>query len=474
MSNLKSLASSSVVYGIGSALTKSMSLFALPIFTKYLTPQEYGVLALILLLSTLIQPILTLGINSSMGISYFKKNSIENHAQTVWSSFLLLFFSSLVLLFVSNVFLDEISKVLFNTSKYDFLIQVAIISTVLNVIATPFMLRLQFENKAKLFVILTFISTLINIITSIYLVKFMEIGILGMVYGQLISSVFLFIGFFWFAKNQLPLAVEFDKVRTIFFLGYPLIPSSFFLLILIQSNRYILEIFDGLEIVGIYSIGFSFGMLMNIFVSGFTQAWYVFFMKYTDKQNEIKNRFANILYLYIVIFGTILVIFFLLAKPIIDVFVDEKFVDAYIVVGLVAMSQFFLGIFSIFTPLLYYNEEVKYVSVFQGVAALISIPINIVCIYYFHLLGAGIGLSLSILLMIVLQVLWNRFRYKCSIEYNIYESFKISILIFIIILICSFIDNIYLLAISFFMYLTVMILMIIKNKNKLNLMELIN
>lgn len=452
MHSIKRLASTSIIYGVGSALTKSISLLALPVFTKYLSPAEYGVLSLILLLSALIQPIIALGLNTSMGIAYFSSNTLENKSQTVWSSFILLCLSSIIFILITYFLIEEIAQLMLHSQKYNHLILITIIFTCLNAIVTPFMLKIQFENQAKTFVILSFLIATITVLFSIYFVVYSQKSIAGIIYGQFLASIFSFFVFIYFAKKDLTFIFDMKIVKKIFKLGYPLIPSSFFLLVILQSNRYILEWFEGVDAVGIYSIGFSFGMLMNVFVSGFTQAWYPYFMSFMNKQDEIGEKFANILYLYIAVFGFISLLFFIFAKTIIEMFVSIEFYEASQVIGLVAMSQFFIGIFSILTPIVYYNFEVKYISILQSIVALLSIPINIIFIYYFGSIGAGIGLCVSIFFMALLQFLWNELKHIQIVNYNLSKNSILLIFFLALVIFILRYDNIYLSLILLFLY----------------------
>lgn len=432
MLSIKQLASNSLIYGIGGAITKSISLLSLPIFTKYLSPLDYGVLSLILFLSAFIQPLVTLGLNTSMGISYFKSNTIENKSQTVWSSFILLGISSILFFIILYYFIQSVGNFVFQNTLYDNLILVAMFSMLLNVLSTPFILKMQFENQAKSFIILSFISALLTLLLTVYFIAYLQKGIVGMIYGQLLGSLFSFFFFIYFGKKDLVFIFDVNYLKSIFKLGYPLIPSSIFLLIIFQSNRYILELFEGLEAVGIYSIGFSFGMLMSIFVSGFTQAWYPYFMSFANKQDQIKEKFADILYLYSLVFGALSLLFFILAKIIVEMFVSIEFYKSYQVIGLVALSQVCIGLFSILTPNIYYLKKVKIITYFQAIAAILSIFINTLFIVLFGVFGAAIGLFVSSALLPLFQFLWNRYFLDNSIkiDYSVWSNKYLFIITF--------------------------------------------
>jgi O-antigen/teichoic acid export membrane protein len=86
------------------------------------------------------------------------------------------------------------------------------------------------------------------------------------------------------------------------------------------------------------------------------------------------------------------------------------------VVGLSAGAQFFVGLFSVLLPGIYFAKEVKYVSLVQVVTALIAIGFNLLFIPLLGLLGAAITLMFSFLAMAVLMQLWNLKRKDSYLE----------------------------------------------------------
>ena len=73
-----SLGRNSLIYGIGSVVIKFVNLVTLPLFTIYLTPSDYGVLAMLAMLSMVIEPIGSLGLSAAMGPKYFESDCKTN------------------------------------------------------------------------------------------------------------------------------------------------------------------------------------------------------------------------------------------------------------------------------------------------------------------------------------------------------------------------------------------------------------
>ncbi|MFX0142190.1 MAG: lipopolysaccharide biosynthesis protein, partial [Candidatus Hodarchaeota archaeon] len=66
LSELKKLLRHSSVYSIGNLLSKAIGFFLIPLYTRYLTPADYGVLELLELTSSIISLFLGLRIGTAV------------------------------------------------------------------------------------------------------------------------------------------------------------------------------------------------------------------------------------------------------------------------------------------------------------------------------------------------------------------------------------------------------------------------
>lgn len=405
-------------------ISRFLSLLLLPLFTAYLSPTDYGVLALLALLSMVAQSVFSLGLGAAMGPSYFESSDLSRKSQTIWTAFILLIFSSSLLVVLAWTFAEQLSQLVLQSSSYKLLVLLTLTGCAINILSVPFAQRIQFEEKAKTFVVITLFSSLFTIFISTVAIVWMQKGVEGMVYSQLLGQLNTCVMFICFGARGLKFGYSKLIEKELLGLGLPLVPSFVFLFILIQGNRYILQYFKGLDEVGVFSIGFNFGMVMSIAVGALTTAWYPFFMSFMDKQDDAAKLFGKITTYYFFIFGFICVLFFIFAKPFIFLLTQPAFHEAYWVVGFTATAQFFIGAFNLLLPGTYYRKEVKYVSLVQGAAAFLSVPLSVLPIKLYGLVGAAIALSLNHLFMVVLQYLFNVFQ-KSYIKI-IYDFSRIS------------------------------------------------
>jgi len=396
-----------MIYGVGEVLNRFMSFLLLPLFTSYLTPADYGIASLLGLLAFLLTPVFSLGFGAALGACYFEGDQRERKETAIWTAFFILAVSVSALAVFGTLFSKQISQVLFQTPAHSDLVTISIFSTCLAILVTPFRLYLQFEEKAKTAVAVTTTLTILSIGLSLLTIVVLRRGVRGMIESNLITQIASLVLLFSLAVREVRIKFRSVLGRELLRLGIPLIPTFAFVFVIQQGNKYILQWYQGLEVVGVYTIGFNLGLFLGLIVTGFQTAWTPYFMSFIEKKDEARLLFGRILTYYVLGVGSLSLLFFIFARPVVMLMTRPPFYEAYKIVGLSACAQFLTGAFSIFLPSVYFAKEIKYISFVQLAAAILSVVLNLLLIPSLGLLGAGFALMFGMFAMAGLQHLWN-------------------------------------------------------------------
>ncbi|NPV76383.1 MAG: oligosaccharide flippase family protein [Anaerolineae bacterium] len=435
----KRLGKGTLIYGLGGILNRFIGLLMLPLFTAYLTPADYGVSSILGLVSFVLTSVFTLGFGVSMGVCYYEGDNPQRKTATIWTASLFLLLSVLVMLTLGIVLAKPISVLAFQSNGYAKYIAPTVIGAAFSIVTVPFILRLQFEERAKLFVLLTAVSTILSISINILLVVFLRWGVWGVVIGGMIGQIISFLFYFIAAAKGLPIKVDLLVAKELFKLGLPMVPSFTFVFVIQQGNKYILQLARGLEESGLYTVGFNLGLALNYAVSAFQTAWYPFFMSFFEKREEARTLFGRIATYYFLGFGAVNLMFYLAARPVVLILTQPAFHEAYRVVGLSATSSFFFGMFSLILPGMYFAKEVKFVALIQGLAAVISIIVNVLLIPPLGFVGAALGLAIGSFAMVLLTFLFSRLRGYLEVTYEWRRLFSFS-LVYVVLSASSFLS----------------------------------
>ncbi|MCC6146922.1 MAG: oligosaccharide flippase family protein [Anaerolineaceae bacterium] len=424
----KRLSKGTVIYGLGGILNRFIGLLMLPLFTSYLTPADYGVSSILGLVSFIMTSVFTLGFGVSIGVSYYEGDNPQRKTAAIWTASFFLLLSVLLMLGLGIGFAQPISRLAFQLDGYSKFITPTTIGAAFTILTTPFILRLQFEERAKLFVLLTAVSTVISISINIIFVVALKWGVWGVVLGGMIGQIISFLFYFAAAARKLPVKIELAVAKELLRLGLPMVPSFTFVFVIQQGNKYILQMLRGLEESGLYTVGFNLGLALNYIVSAFQTAWYPFFMSFFEKREEARALFGRVATYYCIGFGTLNLMFYLAARPVVMILTRAAFHEAYQVVGLSATSSFFFGLFSLILPGMYFAKEVKFVALIQGASALISVGVNLLLIPRLGFVGAALGLAIGSFSMVVFTFLFSRLRNYLNVAYEWPRLFSFSVI----------------------------------------------
>lgn len=399
-----------LIYGGGDALVRFINFLLLPLFTRYLTPNDYGVRGMLLTLSAVLSPVFSLGLGAAVGPCYFEGNNLQRKAATIWTSCSLLASSAAVMMVVGTLFSGPICRLAFGAVVHVDLWHLTLWTTALSIFSEPFNMYLRFEEKAKLVVVISIVSALVTIGASFLLVVVLRRGVWGLVMAGLIGRVVTLAMQAGPALATLPLRWVRSLIKPLLVLGMPLIPSFAWLYLIQQAGKYILRWKWGMDAVGLYQIGLSISTFASLAVGAFQSAWYPFFMSFLDRPAEAMPVFSRTLTFYVFAACLMTVGFFAFAKPVLQVMTQPAFHSAYRVVGLTAAALFFLGLYYILLAPMYFAREVQAQALIQAVAAVASLALNWWLVARWGVVGAALSFMAGFALFIPFTLAWNRFR----------------------------------------------------------------
>lgn len=402
------LFSNSAIYFSGSIASRLLSLLSLPFLTKVLTPEEYGVIAMLIMVGVFACSLLNMGLGTSIGEVYFREKGREHRSSAISTGFTIILLSHFLFVVLAWPLASMIEKVLFHKNEYTYAIEMMLIGQLIQNLAFPLQLKIQFEERAKVAAIAMTLSSVISVGLTIFLVVVMQRGLSGyaeaMVAGAIVQ-VFIYLGLSRIDFTRIKRSMARELVHK----GWPMILSFVFLFIMQYGVRLPIEWFGGLEVLGLYQIGASLAAPMGMVTSAFVSAWTPYALGFADKPNEASRALAAATRLYVVSVGAIVILVFLVSPWMARLLVAEKYYESYQVIGLSALWHYYSSIFMLLLPPVYFaNEVARTVVRVQAFTVLVFIAISIPLIKFAPLVGAGGAVALTGLALVFFQLLWNK------------------------------------------------------------------
>ena len=274
---------------------------------------------------------------------------------------------------------------------------------------------LRNKEKAVLFGVFEVANTLLNVGMTLVLLLVYHYGWYARAGGIIFAySVFFMISLIHMIKSDFILfRYDREEVRKALKISVPLIPHVVGAIIISLSDRFFIERMVSLEMVGIYSVGYMFGMIVALFTDSFIKAWSPWFYKTLSNGNSSK-KLKIVKYSYYYILATFIIAFgiSILAKFVIPYYLDVKYAAAGVYVFWIAIGYAVHGVYKIFFPYLVHISKTAFLGTSTLIAALLNLIFNYFFILKFGTIGAAYSTVLSFIVSAVLVFWYQNKHYK--------------------------------------------------------------
>lgn len=167
----------------------------------------------------------------------------------------------------------------------------------------------------------------------------------------------------------------------------PLIPHALSQTVLSSADRIMIKNMVGESQAGFYNLAYSISLIMIIFNTALSQTlapWTYQKLK-ADKAEDI-NRIAVFSMIMIAVLNLFLIVF---APEVISVFAPKEYAEAVYIIPPVAMSVFFMYLYDWFARFEYYYEKTHYLLIASVSGAVINLILNYIFIPICGYIAAG-------------------------------------------------------------------------------------
>jgi O-antigen/teichoic acid export membrane protein len=276
MRPMRDMVRHTVVYGIGSVGVSLVSFVLIPVYTRYLSTEEYGILALFLLLQAILSRFYDLGLTNSVGRFFFDFREGSGSAgldEMVSTALVFLLVYALVLSSLLVLVAPQVAELLVGDSALAPLARVMAITLLFEAMAIPALTLLRMEERSGLWVGISLFRVVGSLCLNIYLVVFRGLGVFGVLLSFAVVSVAVFFLTSIPRFRRVRLTFDTGVLRRLLAFGLPFLPVLLGILVIDLSDRYVLQWFRSTEEVGIYSLGYKIGQIMMLAVSAFSMGW---------------------------------------------------------------------------------------------------------------------------------------------------------------------------------------------------------
>jgi O-antigen/teichoic acid export membrane protein len=414
---LKRLGKHSAIYGLGGLVSRIIAVLLLPLYTRYLSPSDYGKVETLIALTTVIGIVLRMGITSAFFRFYFDSAEPEKRRVVLRTSFWFTMSMATIGMVAGIALSPGIAEVLFGSTGDSELVAASFVGLWAGMNYEQLTSLFRVEERSVAFVSASLVNILITIGTTLFLVVALEKGPIGVIVGNFTGTLVVYLVLLGYRREQLGLQFDRGLLREMNRFGLPLVPAALFLWTTNFSDRLFLVWLADAGEVGLYSLGVRIASAMVLLLTAFRLAWPAFAYSIEDER-EAKRTYAFTL-TYLVLVTTWVATFLTLLSPwIVDWLAAPAFASSSRVVGPLAFAAVAFGGYIVVAIGVGRSRRTQFNWVVTGAAAAVNVVLNLILIPPYGMMGAAIATIAAYSTMFVGMSWWSQRIYPVPYQWR--------------------------------------------------------
>lgn len=417
--SLKRLSENSLVYGLSGMLGRLIGFLLIPVYTRVLTPEDYGVLALIGLATTIIGMVYQMGFNGAM-IRYYNEYQESQRRVFLGSTFLFQMAATALASLAIVLLSGPICRALFGDASLARYLVVSMagvwLSLIGNVPSACFLIR---EQKWAVLALSVF-GALAGAAFPLYFVVWLRMGVWGAFLGTLAGTALASAVNLWLTAREIDWKFDWAPVRRALAFGLPLIPHLLSHWAINYFDRLLIQRFASTSEVGLYSLGYNFGLIMSLITGSINTAWAPFFYNINKEKGEerAKAEVARLSTYWLMLVGFAAAALAALGPELLRFMAAPAFWGASKVVPVIVLSYFVHGMYFMAVNPIFYKERTGVLPWLSGAAAAVNIGLNFLLVPGYGMMGAAWSAVAGFAVLFAMVIIYSRRIYRVPYEYG--------------------------------------------------------
>lgn len=408
MSNFFGFLKHSGNYFISSLATGALAFISIPIYTRLLSPKDYGIISIYLGIVSIMASIMAFSADRSVSRYYFDKKDELDFKRFVGTSSILSFCFFIINAIILFVFANDFGKLIGLSKEVVYLI---IPLSGINIIGLTFEQIYGPLKKSKEVATSSIIRVCLGFLFSIaFILMFENKKFFGQIFGQILAGICIVIFWLRLIRPFFKLSFDVSYVKYIFTYSVPLIPYALSGVIIEQFGKIAIGSSQSISNAGFYSLALTISSIVNIVVGVTHQAWNPYYFEYMNSKNynQLDNDFLKIFKLTVfVAFGVAC-----FGKEIGLLLAEKNFSEALYLVPIFTIGYIFSQLSFAYIRNFGYTKKTQYMSITILISGICNVFLNIFLIRVIGELGAAVSFVLSYVIMSLLAWVIN----KCFVK----------------------------------------------------------
>ena len=413
MSLASRVVGSSFIYAVTTVLQKGIAFLLLPLYTRFLTPEDYGVLAVVGAINTFLLVFFSLSLHGAVSRYYFlyrdRPEMLREFLGTVVTVSLLISSGGAAALLAAG---EHLLAPVYGVIPFWPYVAMGVATAAFQPLSIVFLAILQAREEVNRYAFHSLAQFGMMILLVLLFVVIMQWDAQGPLLAGLSVAVAYSVISLYLLRNDYRCCVRSEHLRNALSYSLPLIPHSVASQVAASSDRILLNALVGTASAGLYNMGAMCGGVMAFIADGVNRAYVPVSMGIL--QAEDRHRMDEIARMGLMIVAGLSLTasaVSLFAKEAIAVLTTPAFHESHVVVPWIAFSFVLTGIYYLVVNIFFFNVRLtKIVAAGSVIGAILNVGLNYVLITACGLVGAAIAALLAQLATtVIIAVLGRRY-----------------------------------------------------------------
>lgn len=343
LDKLKTLLGHTLIYGLGNYGIKVVGFLLIPVYTRYLTPGDYGVLALVSMYTQAMFVLMNLGQTVGIFRFYYDHDDPAGRERVIAAAIWIVFLFSVPLTLIPFAFSEQIAEWLLDDRALWFLIMLGTATVLAKVLLRmPFSI-MRANEESKRYAKWSLIRSASATIVAVVLVVGFHQGALGVIGAQFVAEFAMCLFLTGATFRMLRSGFRWDDIKQQLAFGLPLVPAGAAAFALDLADRWFIRYYYSVDDVGVYSLAYRFGEILLFIITAFQLSWGPF--AYSHRRDpEAPGLFAHLTSYLLAIYFFLWLGLAAFAPDFIKIMAPEEYWGAAALIPILGFAMIFDGI----------------------------------------------------------------------------------------------------------------------------------
>jgi O-antigen/teichoic acid export membrane protein len=401
--------------GIG---RQALNVLLIPIYTIYLDPKDFGVVALLTISGTLVLRTVETPVGNALQRFYFRPDYSDRRDVLLFNLMLFAGANVLAVLGLYRVAGDAVAALLFHDSGLAATVRLHGFVVAFSITTSLTGILVLLLERSRLYTVASILNVVVTGVVSVSLLSFARLGVAAVVLGQAAGLMFQTVLCLPVLVRHARRVFDWSVLREPLRFGYATLLSGYSNILIIAGDRYLLGFLRTVTEVGLYSFGCNIGNMVTLAIGTpvISGVWPT--IRRMEVDVEKQRAFVRQVTTFVCVAGTALAVgLSIFAPELIRLLAARpEFVGAAVVVPLLTFSQALLGLAAFTEAGITLGNRPAYCSLTALTAAGVNLGLGLLLVPRFGILGAGSAALASFVVWNALNLYYSTKFYRLEFD----------------------------------------------------------